>query len=55
MEDIKKILDAAVQAPSGENCQPWRFEIRDSEIRIFNISERDQSLFHVIHAYCASG
>ncbi len=36
-EDIKKILEAAVHAPSGENCQPWRFEINDREIRIFNL------------------
>jgi len=25
-EDIKKILEAAIHAPSGENCQPLRFE-----------------------------
>lgn len=47
-EDIKKILEAAVQAPSGDNSQPWRFEIRDrdGEIRIFNIPERDKSLYN---------
>ncbi|MEK7531994.1 MAG: nitroreductase family protein [Patescibacteria group bacterium] len=23
-EDIRKILEAGVQAPSGDNTQPWR-------------------------------
>lgn len=45
-EDIKKILEAAVHAPSGENAQPWRFEIRDGEIKVFNLPERDQSLYN---------
>jgi len=52
MDDIKKILEAAVHAPSGENCQPWRFEISDDEIRVFNLPERDQSLYN--HGQMAS-
>ncbi|HDR06774.1 MAG TPA: nitroreductase family protein, partial [Candidatus Coatesbacteria bacterium] len=24
---IKKILKAGIQAPSGGNCQPWRFVV----------------------------
>jgi len=57
IEDIKKILEAAVHAPSGENCQPWRFEIRDGEIRIFNLPERDQSLYNYgqMASYVAHG
>ncbi len=51
-EDIKKILEMAVYAPSGENCQPWRFEVRDSKIDIFNLPERDQSLYN--HGQMAS-
>ena len=43
IEDIKKIIEAAVQAPSGENCQPWRFEILNNNIKLFNVPERDQS------------
>lgn len=45
-EDIKKILDLAVLAPSGENCQPWRFEVRGNEIKIFLVPEKDQSLYN---------
>ncbi len=33
-DDLKMILEAARQAPSGENAQPWRFVIvRDPEAR----------------------
>jgi nitroreductase len=30
-EDLKKILDAGLQAPSGYNMQPWRFIVVRSE------------------------
>lgn len=43
-EDIKKMLKFAVYAPSGENCQPWKFRINNQQIEIFNIPERDQSV-----------
>lgn len=46
IEDIKKILEAAIHAPSGENCQPWRFEIRGDEIGVFNLPKKDQSLYN---------
>ena len=46
INDIKKILEAAVHAPSGENCQPWRFEIRGDEIGVFNLPKKDQSLYN---------
>lgn len=45
-ENIKKILEVAVNAPSGENSQPWRFEIKENNIYIFNLSDRDQSLYN---------
>ncbi len=40
------LLEAAVRAPSGDNCQPWRFEIAKGEIRLFNCPERDTSLYN---------
>lgn len=40
------ILRDACQAPSGDNVQPWRFEVHDNEIRVFNIPEKDTSLFN---------
>jgi len=45
-EDITKIIDVAVHAPSGENCQPWKFEVKANNILVFNIPEADQSLYN---------
>ena len=45
-ETIKKILEIAVSAPSGENCQPWKFEVVGNEIKIFNLPEKDLSLYN---------
>lgn len=42
----QEILEEAVRAPSGDNCQPWRFEVAEDAIRIFNVPERDTSLFN---------
>ena len=43
---FKEILESAILAPSGDNCQPWRFAIRDNCIDIFNLPARDTSLFN---------
>lgn len=45
-ESIIKILEVAVNAPSGENSQPWRFEVEGNKIYILNLPERDQSLYN---------
>jgi len=41
-----EILSDAIRAPSGDNCQPWRFEIAGDTIRIFNLPEKDTSLYN---------
>ncbi len=46
-ETIQKILETAVHAPSGENSQPWKFVVEGDQIKIFNIPERDESLYNV--------
>lgn len=46
-QEIEKILLAGLQAPSGENCQPWEFEVHDNSIEIYNVPERDQSLYNI--------
>ncbi|ABB32274.1 nitroreductase [Geobacter metallireducens RCH3] len=53
----REILEAAVRAPSGENCQPWRFVMEGDVIRIFNIPDQDTSLFnlHQRASYVAHG
>ncbi len=46
-EAIQKVLEIAVNAPSGENCQPWKFSVKDNKVFVFNIPERDESLYNV--------
>ena len=43
---IKDILESAILAPSGDNCQPWRFTVYGNRIDIFNLPEKDTSLFN---------
>lgn len=51
-ESIQKILEIAVNAPSGENCQPWRFRVEGEKIWVYNNPESDQSLYN--YAQCGS-
>lgn len=43
---IRSILEAGIRAPSGDNCQPWRFTVRGTRIEVFNRPESDTSLFN---------
>ncbi|MCQ8105135.1 hypothetical protein NP590_13550 [Methylomonas sp. SURF-2] len=56
---INKILEAAVQAPSGDNVQPWRFEVSDDFCRIdlYNRPELDDSYYNYqqVASYIAHG
>jgi len=45
-QDIRHILQDAILAPSGENCQPWSFRVSGKIIELFNLSGRDQSLYN---------
>lgn len=47
-QNLKKILEAAVRAPSGDNVQPWCFNVSEdcTVIRLYNIPERDDSYFN---------
>lgn len=42
----EQFLADAVRAPSGDNCQPWRFEIAGDKILIFNMPDKDTSLYN---------
>ena len=47
MEEIlKKIINQAIHAPSGDNMQPWRFVLKNSSIEIYNVPEADTSLYN---------
>ncbi len=56
-DDILKILEAGIQAPSGENSQPWRFRVEGERVWLFNRPEADGSLFnfHQNGSYVAHG
>jgi len=44
--NIKNILKYAVNAPSGNNSQPWRFEVSGNKIYIYNLSARDRTPYN---------
>lgn len=56
---IEKILDAAIRAPSGDNSQPWRFDVTDdcSSILLYNLPEKDDSYYNYqqVASYIAHG
>lgn len=43
---VLEILRDACRAPSGDNAQPWRFEVRGDTIWVINMPEKDTSLFN---------
>ncbi len=45
-EKLARILAAAVQAPSGDNAQPWRFQVKENTIFLVNVPEKDTSPFN---------
>lgn len=45
-EILKKILNAAALAPSGENCQPWQVKLSQNKIDLFNDPSKDTSLYN---------
>lgn len=56
-DDLIAIITDGVKAPSGENCQPWKFKVNGSTVSIFNIPEADQSLYNTLQqgSYIAHG
>lgn len=44
--DVEQILQAAILAPSGENCQPWRFVVKGDTIELWCRPERDRSPYN---------
>jgi nitroreductase len=54
-ETLQKILEAGVQAPSGSNSQPWRFEVSGAAggggaavvVSVFMLPEKDHPVLNV--------
>jgi len=45
-KQIENIIKIAAQAPSGNNSQPWTFEVEKNVISIFNVPDKDKILFN---------
>lgn len=45
-EDIKKILEAGIQAPSGSNSQPWKFQVSGNQIKLIAVPEKDHPVLN---------
>lgn len=41
------LIKAAIQAPSGDNAQPWKFSYEGNKIHVYLDREKDQSFFNV--------
>lgn len=44
--DLRTLAQKAVNAPSGDNAQPWRFRLDGSAITLFNEEGADQTLYN---------
>jgi nitroreductase len=42
----KEILSAGNAAPSGENCQPWRFSVSGHSIEVWIDPDKDRSIYN---------
>lgn len=46
VEKIKKIVGVAVNAPSGDNGQPWKFRIIKKSLEVILVKDADDSIFN---------
>jgi len=44
---IETILEYAIMAPSGDNCQPWLFKVDGLTVDLFNDPDKDKSLYNI--------
>jgi nitroreductase len=45
----KELVEAAIRAPSGDNCQPWHFRFGNSRLEIDLLPDRAESFFDFRH------
>jgi hypothetical protein len=45
-QDLIKIINISIFAPSGDNSQPWKFKIKNNIISVYNVPEKDTSLYN---------
>lgn len=44
--DIKKIVEAGIKAPSGDNMQPWKCILNGETLELYNVAGKDKSLYN---------
>ena len=44
---ISAVVQAAIQAPSGDNCQPWRFRWDGTHLRVVFLAGRAESVYDI--------
>jgi len=44
---IKTVLEYAIMAPSGDNCQPWKFTVDGLRVDLYNDPDQDRSLYNL--------
>ncbi len=49
-QKILNLLEKSRYCPTGDNCQPWRFEINENQLFIFNDSKRGKHAFNLHHS-----
>jgi len=56
-QDLTKILELGVRAPSGDNSQPWKFIFDGENLTILNLKEKDNEVLNYKQAgsYVAHG
>ena len=45
-EEVVRILEDSINAPSGSNSQPWRFEFSNNELKIIALPEKDHPILN---------
>lgn len=45
-EFLRKLILESTNAPSGENCQPWKFVCSSNRIDLYNLPDRDNPVYN---------
>src|SRR5205823_14499387 len=45
----RKLVEAAIRAPSGDNCQPWHLRFQGNRVEIDLVPHRAESFFDFRH------
>lgn len=45
-EDIQKILEVSINAPSGSNSQPWKFKVYENQVDVIALPEKDHPVLN---------